>query len=76
MPLVSLPSFQVTLECSQIKPAVLAERLRWGRPPLFARVRNEKVLLDLRSLREEEDRLLLLTVIDVLRHEDEAGIIK
>ncbi|MDO9536256.1 MAG: L-seryl-tRNA(Sec) selenium transferase, partial [Bacillota bacterium] len=66
MPLVSLPSFQVTLDCPQIKPTALAERLRWGRPPVVARVRNEKVLLDLRSLREEEDRLLLEAVLDIL----------
>ena len=67
MPLVSLPSFQVSLESSQIKPALLAEKLRWARPPVVARVRNEKVLLDLRSLREEEDRLLLEAVLDTLQ---------
>lgn len=67
LPQVFLPSCQITLESRKINAGELAEGLRQGRPPIIARVRKERVLLDLRSLREEEERLFLDTLVNSLR---------
>lgn len=64
--MVGLPSFQVSLESESISAGELLKKLRMSKPPIIARVRRGKVLLDLRSIKEEEDRLLLDTVIRTL----------
>jgi L-seryl-tRNA(Ser) seleniumtransferase len=66
LPLASLPSFQVSLECENINAGELVQKMRSSKPPVIARVRKQKVLLDLRSLQEEEDRLLLEALVDTL----------
>ena len=45
--------------------AVLEEVLRRGDPPVVARVEDDKLLLDLRTVREEEDALLRERLIDL-----------
>lgn len=66
LPLVGLPSYQVSLESKSVSAGEMAQKLRRAKPPVIARVRREKVLLDLRSLKEEEDKLLLETIIRTL----------
>lgn len=67
LPLVSLPSVQITLEHPQINSGEIAKQLRRATPPVMARVRKNKVLLDLRSLRAEEDELMLKVLLDILQ---------
>lgn len=59
LPMASLPSFQVTLECAGASIAGLVKKLREARRPVITRVRKDKILLDLRSLPEEEDEMLI-----------------
>ncbi len=66
LPLVLLPSFQVVLESLQISAGELVQKLRKARPPVIARVKKDRVLLDLRTIREEEDGPLLETIVDAL----------
>ena len=66
LPLVSLPSVQVTLENPRISSGEISKRLRKASPPVVARVKKDKVLLDLRSLRAEEDELLIKVLHSVL----------
>jgi L-seryl-tRNA(Ser) seleniumtransferase len=63
LPLVSLPSCQVSLELRGVNAGELAQKLRRSKPPVIARVRKQRVLLDLRSLKEEEDKMLLETLV-------------
>jgi L-seryl-tRNA(Ser) seleniumtransferase len=63
LPLVALPSCQISLELKGVNAGALAQKLRSAKPPVIARVHRQKVLLDLRSMKEEEDRLLLETLV-------------
>ncbi len=65
LPLAALPSYQVTLWHPEFSTAKAVKIMRKARPPVIARVRKKKILLDLRSLQEAEDELLLKTLIDV-----------
>jgi L-seryl-tRNA(Ser) seleniumtransferase len=63
LPLVSLPSSQISLGLKGVNAGELAQRLRKAKPPVIARVKRQRVLLDLRSLREEDDKELLETIV-------------
>jgi L-seryl-tRNA(Ser) seleniumtransferase len=45
----------------------LEERLRKSAPPVIARVKEEEVLLDLRTVAEEEEAVLLEAVKKALK---------
>ena len=66
MPLVSLPSCQVSLKPVSLSGEAVAERLRTAKSPVLCRIRKGQVLLDLRSIQEDEDELLAETVVEVL----------
>ncbi|TAH35060.1 MAG: L-seryl-tRNA(Sec) selenium transferase [Planctomycetota bacterium] len=58
-PIEPLPSAGVTVTVPGLDAHALAGRLRRGDPPVFARVQDDRVLLDLRTVfPEEEERLL------------------
>jgi len=54
LPDISLPTARVAVSHPRIPEAVLEERLRRGTPPVVARVGKGKVLLDLRTVRDDE----------------------
>ncbi len=54
LPLVQLPTTLVTLKPWQLGSTAVAERLRQGNPALLAYIREEKIILDPRTLAEEE----------------------
>ena len=56
MPLSQLPTWVVTLESPSLSAAALAARLRQGEPPVLARIAAERVLLDVRTLQEGEEK--------------------
>ena len=62
MPLAFLPSYQVTLERTGTSVNELVKKLRGTRYPVISRVLKNKILLDLRSLLEEADELLIETI--------------
>ncbi len=66
MPLVSLPSYQVSLEALGQTGKVVVDRLRKARSPVLCRIRKGKVLLDLRSIQEDEDEMLAETLVETL----------
>ena len=51
-----LPTWVVTLESPFISAAALAARLRQGEPSVFARIAAQRVLLDVRTLQEGEEK--------------------
>jgi L-seryl-tRNA(Ser) seleniumtransferase len=54
LPGASLPTFAVALTSPGRSAATLERRLRLGRPPIIVRIRDERVLLDARTLLEED----------------------
>ncbi|HEX9793205.1 MAG TPA: L-seryl-tRNA(Sec) selenium transferase [Planctomycetota bacterium] len=58
-PNAALPSAALAVAAGSQGGAALARRLRCGEPPVFGLLRDERLLLDLRTVApEEEDRLL------------------
>ena len=58
LPLQTLPTRVLALRPLRISAAVLEERLRRTNPPVIARVKEEEVLLDLRTVAKEEEEPL------------------
>jgi L-seryl-tRNA(Ser) seleniumtransferase len=59
LPLQTIPTWVLALRPLKISAAALEERLRKNEPPVVVRVKEEEVLLDLRTVAEEEETLLL-----------------
>lgn len=55
LPTLQIPSVGVALEAPGTSPQALARALRTGRIPLFSRIHQERVCLDLRTLLPHED---------------------
>ncbi len=66
LPLASLPSMQICLEAPQENAGLLAAKLRRADPPVIVRVHKNRLFLDLRTVREEEDQLLVQTLLQIL----------
>ena len=62
LPLQALPTRVLALHPLPISAAALEERMRKNNPPVIARVKEEEVLLDLRTVAEEEEEILLEAV--------------
>jgi L-seryl-tRNA(Ser) seleniumtransferase len=56
LPTHDLPSRAVALTVPPLSADALAERLRLGEPPVFARIQEDRVLLDLRTVVADELR--------------------
>jgi L-seryl-tRNA(Ser) seleniumtransferase len=65
LPLTELEGPAVALEASA-DPAATAARLRQGDPPVIARIHEDRVLLDPRTLRDEEVEPLVVAVREAL----------
>jgi L-seryl-tRNA(Ser) seleniumtransferase len=68
LPMQTLPTRVVAIQPLKMSAASLEERLRRNRPPVIARVKEEEVLLDLRTVAEEEEPILLEAVRNALRN--------
>jgi L-seryl-tRNA(Ser) seleniumtransferase len=54
LPMQALPTQLVALTCSSMSAAKLEQRLRGNDPPIIGRIEQEKVLLDVRTIRDDE----------------------
>ncbi len=59
LPMHELPTIVVTLASDKIKPSELARRLRLDPAALFTRIENDKVVMDMRTVREEQVVLIV-----------------
>jgi L-seryl-tRNA(Ser) seleniumtransferase len=66
LPGQSMPSFALALAGIRIGPDDLAKRLRTGKPGVFARIDEGRVLLDLRTVLPEDDHRLAAAVLAAL----------
>ena len=60
LPAIELPTMVIVMQHDAISAGDFSRRLRLGRIPVFARVQNDEVLLDLRSVQAEDDSRLAL----------------
>jgi L-seryl-tRNA(Ser) seleniumtransferase len=67
LPLQALPTRVIALRPLKTSAANLEKRLRNGDPPVIARVKEEEVLLDLRTVAKTEESALLEGVRQALK---------
>ena len=65
-PLRELPTWAVELDSGPDGAADLERRLRLGQPSVVARIKNDRILLDMRTVSPGETRLLFQAVRTVL----------
>lgn len=58
-PTEKIQSVSVVLQHASISTTSLAKRLRQAEPPILGRVKDDKIFLDLRTVREDEDALII-----------------
>ncbi len=61
-PGATLPSRAVAVTCTALSPDVMLQRLLQWATPVVARVENDRVLLDLRTVEPEQDAVILLAL--------------
>ena len=64
LPTAELPTVLISLQAPRLESTGLAERLRSGEPPVLARLQQESLLFDLRTVYPEQDALLLQAILD------------
>lgn len=62
LPAVELPTVVIAMRHSKLSADEMASQLRTGRIGVFARIQNDEVLLDIRSVLPEDDSRLALAV--------------
>jgi len=67
LPSQDLPTRLVAIDPGSISPDEFARRLRRGQPPVFARIQNDQVLFDPRTVLEGEEAALVAAIIESLR---------
>lgn len=69
-PGAGLPTRLLTLRAGGLAAAALEARLRAADPPVIARIADEAVVLDLRTVADEEDALLAAAIADAVSEAD------
>ncbi len=62
MPMDAIPGVGISLQSSRVRAEEILVRLRGASPPVIARIEQDEVILDVRTLRKGEDRLILQAV--------------
>jgi L-seryl-tRNA(Ser) seleniumtransferase len=70
LPLVALPTFLVALKSLRFSASRLSALLRQQKPPVIAFIRQEKVVFDLRTVKEEEEKELLDILVKIAEGRD------
>ncbi|MEG1538281.1 MAG: L-seryl-tRNA(Sec) selenium transferase, partial [Clostridiales bacterium] len=67
MPGVKLPGYAVAINHNRYTAAVLAGELRQNQPAIIAYIRNEQVMLDIRTVMDEEIQLIAQALFKICR---------
>lgn len=70
LPMEDLPTWVVAVESPRLKVNQLEEALRRHDPPVIGRIKEDRFLLDVRTLREEEIALVVEAFRSTAGHED------
>jgi L-seryl-tRNA(Ser) seleniumtransferase len=66
LPLLNLPSFCVAVRIQGLSANGIERRLRSGSPPIIGRIENDRFLMDLRTLQEEELEIITAAMAGLL----------
>lgn len=69
LPLETIPTKLLSLHSSSLSPEELEAKLRLSNPPVMARIKDGKVLLDLRTVLEEELEALAEAILSLVNSE-------
>lgn len=67
VPVETIPTTLLKVQPASLSAENLAKKLRLSNPPVFTRVHKDAVLLDLRTIREEEDPLVVAALQAALK---------
>lgn len=67
VPVQTMPTKLLMVKPKSLSADSLARLLRHHRPPVFPRVQNDAVLLDFRTIQEQEDKVVLDALLAVLK---------
>ena len=67
LPAVSLPTWAVSVRSARLTPNNLEEKLRTGEPPIIARIKEDALLLDARTIFEDEVPIVAARLSELLR---------
>ena len=70
LPTQNLATRLVTVKPEKISAESLAKRLRHYQTPVFARIQNDQVLIDPRTLRSGDDKILIKALSEILGQKD------
>ena len=62
-PGTKLDTVLVTVSHQTLRPEVIELKLRMAETPVVARIENDRVVIDLRTVGESEDELLMKTIL-------------
>jgi len=68
LPLEELPTYTVTIRPKNISSSQLEDRLRKYSTPIFTRVNDDKVIIDLRTVKEEQYGTIVQALTEVTRY--------
>jgi len=66
LPLEKLPTCTITLKSKSISVSQLENRLRKYRMPIFTRVQDDRVIIDLRTIKEEQYEIIVQALVEVM----------
>ncbi len=67
LPLEKLPTYTITLKSKDISSSQLEKKLRKYKTPIFTRVQDDNVIIDLRTVKEEQYKTIVQALIDVMK---------
>ncbi|MGF7186548.1 L-seryl-tRNA(Ser) seleniumtransferase [Desulfitispora alkaliphila] len=67
LPTTDLPTANISIKASRINSKQLMDRMRDGKPSVIARIENERVLLDLRTVFPNQEESLISAIVGILR---------
>jgi L-seryl-tRNA(Ser) seleniumtransferase len=67
LPGEEVPSWAVEIDPAPLSPGALASRLRGVEPPIFGRVQRDRLVLDMRTVSDDETRILQRRLKEALR---------
>ncbi len=73
LPGVELPTRLVAIRSNRVSAAALEERLRLSQPPVLARIRQDQILLDPRTILEGDEDDVVQALRDALSRSGEGG---
>ena len=66
LPETNFPTFSVSIKPLNIKVNALEKRLRLGEPPVIARIKEDTLLIDARTIEDREIKILVNCIVNAL----------